>query len=47
MIETKNNGNQLYAVTQNYGVPLHDGNPIGVVNFNQFLQNFDASGIVD
>lgn len=47
MIETKNNGNQLYAVTQNYGVPLHNGNPIGVVNFNQFLQNFDASGIVD
>ena len=47
MIETKNNGNQLYAVTQNYGVALHEGNPIGVVNLNQFLQNFDASGIID
>ena len=46
-IMTNQSGHTIWAYTQDMGPIMKNGNPIGTVNFDRVLTEFDAAGIID
>ena len=46
-IMTNQSGHTIWAYTQDMGPIMRSGNPIGTVNFDRVLTEFDAAGIID